>query len=193
MKQLLYVTALFLAILTSCQQRSGNNAQMTSTTSDSIHKEELEDESNIGKLRQEYISNYDKVNLMDTSIKDSEGRKIHVYTKYYCSFDNAIIIPQKYVWETSNKSFKTHNFLQDITIVIEQDTLFNKTFTKSDFSDFLYPELKKYAVLMFLNFTYDKQNNLFNFDYSISIPITDVGIGCRLTIDKKGQILKSLR
>ena len=97
------------------------------------------------------------------------------------------------MWEDTTKTFTTHNYSQDIKIVIDKDTIFNKTITKADFEEKLYPELKKYAVLMFPNFSYDKEKNLFQFGYSLSIPITDVGAGWRLLIDKKGNLSKTDR
>lgn len=153
--------------------------------------EEQYQEPDTKQLRKEYISNYNNIETIDTSFKDSDGNKIHIQTKYYCLFDNAIVVPKQYVWEDTTKTFTTHNYAQEIKIVIENDTIFNKTITKAYFSDKLFPQLKKYAVLMFPNFSYDKEKMVFDFGYSLSIPITDVGASWRLLIDKKGNVTKS--
>jgi hypothetical protein len=194
--KLINLTFIIIVFLASCGQR----AEKTTTINTSIDGSttiqdpvEENEEPDTKQWRKEYISNYSFIEKMDTSFTDLEGKLIHVQTKYYCLFDNEIIIPKQYVWEDTTKTFTTHNYSQDIKIVIDKDTIFNKTITKADFEEKLYPELKKYAVLMFPNFSYDKEKNLFQFGYSLSIPITDVGAGWRLLIDKKGNLSKTDR
>jgi hypothetical protein len=194
--KLINLTFIIIVFLASCGQR----AEKTTTINTSIDGSttiqdpvEENEEPDTKQWRKEYISNYSFIEKMDTSFTDLEGKLIHVQTKYYCLFDNEIIIPKQYVWEDTTKTFTTHNYSQDIKIVIDKDTIFNKTITKADFEEKLYPELKKYAVLMFPNFSYDKEKNLFQFGYSLSIPITDVGAGWRLLIYKKGNLSKTDR
>ena len=194
--KLINLTFIIIVFLASCGQR----AEKTTTINTSIDGSttiqdpvEENEEPDTKQWRKEYISNYSFIEKMDTSFTDLEGKLIHVQTKYYCLFDNEIIIPKQYVWEDTTKTFTTHNYSQDIKIVIDKDTIFNKTITKADFEEKLYPELKKYAVLMFPNFSCDKEKNLFQFGYSLSIPITDVGAGWRLLIDKKGNLSKTDR
>jgi hypothetical protein len=155
-----------------------------------VEEEEYE-EPDTKELRKEYISNYAKIEIMDTSFIDLVGKEIQVQTKYYCLFDSAIFIPKEYVWEDTTRPFITHNYSHEIKIVINKKTIYNKTITKADFDDSLYPALKKYAVLMLPNFSFDQKRTQFNFGYSLSIPITDVGDGRRLIIDEKGQISKT--
>jgi hypothetical protein len=194
--KLINLTLIIIVFLTSCGQRVEKSTSLNSSVDSSTTKqdeEEASEELDTEELRKEYVSNYNEIEKIDTSFTDSEGKQIHVQTKYYCLFDNAIIVPKQYVWEDTTKTFTTHNYSQDIKIVIDKDTIFNKTITKADFADKLYPELKKYAVLMFPNFSYDKEKDLFDFGYSLTIPITDVGAGWRLLIDKKGNIAKKDR
>jgi hypothetical protein len=194
--KLLNLTFLIIVLLTSCGQRVENNTSLNTSIDSSTTTQDIEEENeepDTKELRKEYVTNYNKIEIIDTSFTDSEGQQIHVQTKYYCLFDNAIIVPKQYVWEDTTKAFITHNYSQDIKIVIGKDTIFNKTITRADFADKLYPELKKYAVLMFPNFSYDKDKNIFDFGYSITIPITDVGAGWRLLIDKNGNISKTDR
>jgi hypothetical protein len=180
--------------ITSCEQRAVknplNNTSIDSFTNRQVEEKEYE-EPDTKELRREYISNYAKIETMDTSFIDSVGKEIQVQTKYYCLFDSAIFIPKEYVWEDTTKPFITHNYSHDIKIVINKKIIFNKTITKPDFDDNLYPELKKYAVLMLPNFSYDRKRTQFNFAYSLSIPITDVGVGRQLIIDEKGHISKT--
>ena len=194
--KLINLKLIIIVFLTSCGQTSEKNESLN-TSIDSLrtlqYVEEDNEEPDTKELRKEYISNYNKIEKIDTSFTDSEGKQIRVQTKYYCLFDSAIIVPKQYVWEDTTKNFTTHNFSQDIKIIIDNDTIFNKTITKADFADKLYPDLKKYAVLMFPNFSYVKEKEIFDFGYSLSIPITDVGKGLGLRINKYGNISKTER
>lgn len=190
------LTSIIISFLTSCGQRTEKNATLNTST-DSLTSSQYVDEENeepdTKELRKEYVSNYNKIEIIDTSFTDSDGKQIRVQTKYYCVFDNAVIVPKQYVWEDTTKTFTTHNYSHDIKIIIDNDTIFNKTITKTDFVNELYPELKKYAVLMSPNLGYDKEQGKFDFGYSLTIPITDVGVGWRLHIDKQGNITKTDR
>ena len=183
-----------ILFITSCEQRAvknpSNNISIDSLKNKQVEEEEYE-EPDTKELRKEYISNYAKIEIMDTSFIDLVGKEIQVQTKYYCLFDSIIFITKEYVWDDTTKPFITHNYSHDIKIVINKKIIFNKTITKADFDENLYPELKKYAVLMLPNFSYDQKTTQFNFGYSLSIPITDVGVGRRLIIDEKGQISKT--
>ena len=194
--KIINLTFIIIVFLASCGQRVEKNTSLNSSIDSLTNKqvgEEENEELDTKELRKEYVSNYNEIEEMDTSFTDSEGKQIHIQTKYYCLFDNAIIVPKQYVEEDTTKTFTTHNYSQDIKIVIDKDTIFNKTITKADFADNLNPELRYYAVLMFPNFSYDKEKNLFDFGYSLTIPITDVGAGWRLIIDEKGNISKTNR
>jgi hypothetical protein len=192
--KLINLNLIIIVFSTSCGQRvdkyvSSNTLADSSKINQDLKKENEDPDTR--ELRKEYISNYSKVEKLDTSFTDNWGNQIHVQTRYYCLFDNAIVVPKQYVWEDTTKTFTTHNYSQDIVIVIDKDTIFNKTITKADFADNLYPELKKYAVLMFPNFSYDNEKSAFDFGYSLTIPITDVGEGWRLIIDKTGNFSKT--
>lgn len=192
--KLINLIFIIIVFLTSCGQTVDQNTSLNTPNESSEISEDSEEqnqEPETKQLRKEYISNYKNIETIDTSFTNSEGNQIHVQTKYYCLFDNAIVVPKRYVWEDTTITFTTHNYSQEIKIVIDNDTIFNKTITKADFSDNLSPELKKYAVLMFPNFSYNKEKKVFEFGYSLSIPITDVGAGWRLLIDKKGNVTES--
>lgn len=139
------------------------------------------------ELRDVYILSYNRIDILDTTFKDFDGKIIKVVTRYYCLFDSSLFVPKQYFWEDSTKNFLTHNFAHDIKIIIDKDTIFNKTIYKSYFKDMLNSELQSYAVILYPEFHYDKKEYLFNISYSISIPITDIGVGFNLLIDKKGK------
>ena len=168
--KLINLTFIIFVFLDSCGQRVEQNKLSNisaNSTEISNNSEEEYLEPDTKELRKKYISNYSKIEIIDTTFTDDEGERIHVQTKYYCLYDNAIVVPKQYVWEDTTKSFTTHNYSHDILILIDKDTIFNKTITKADFADKLFPELTKYAVLMLPNFKYDKQKKVFAFGYSL--------------------------
>ena len=188
MNRLNLVILTFL-LFVACRQNNEKKKTSDLITRDSIEIQQDEEiEPDTKELRKEYISEYNNVESLDTTIIENDGKIIHIHTKYYCLFDNAITVPGHYVWEDTTKTFKTHNFAQDIKISIDKDTIFKKTITKKYFESKLTPELKSYAVLMFPNFSFNKEKGIFDFGYSLTIPITDVGSGMRLIIDRKGKM-----
>jgi hypothetical protein len=76
------------------------------------------------------------------------------------------------------------NYANDITITINEDTIFKKTILKEDFKKILDKSLRNYAVIMSPSFEYNKNN--IKISYSISIPITDLGIGANFIIERNG-------
>lgn len=191
--KLINLPFVFILFIISCGQGVDKNTAINTSIDSSKNnssEEEVHEEPDTKKWRKEYVSNYAKVEIMDTSFTDSVGKKIQVQTKYYCLFDSAIFIPKEYVWEDTTRPFITHNYSHDIKIVIDNKVIFNKTIAKADFVDNLYPDLKNYAILWHPSFKFDKEKYLFVFGYSLTIPITDVGVGKHLIIDEKGNISK---
>jgi hypothetical protein len=206
--KIINLTFINILFLISCGHRVEKNSSLNSVADSStdiqrkaeeenyepdIEAKEENYDPNFKKLRKEYVANYHKIRNIDTSFTDIDGKQIHIQTKYYCLFDNAVIIPKQYVLEDTTQAFITHNYSQHIKIVVDRDTIFNRTITKTDFADKLSPELKQFAVLMFPTFRYDKEKNIFDFGYSLTIPITDLGSGWRLQIDKKGNMVRTDR
>lgn len=135
----------------------------------------------------ETLNSYNKIEKTDKLIMDgTDSLKIHL--KYYCLHDSTLIVPAKYDWrETPKKDFRTHNFAAKIVVLRNQDTVFNHVVLKSWFNKVIYEDLKQYATIVGASFyNYDKVNKHLEFTFSISIPMTDVGIGASLLIDKHG-------
>ena len=98
--------------------------------------------------------------------------------------DSGLIIPAKYSFDT-HKDFVTHNFKSELILLLDKDTLFKKQITKGTFDKLLYSDLRDYATLLYPDF-YIKNDSI-EIHYSISIPVTDVGIGVTIKFDKKGN------
>ena len=135
------------------------------------------------------IASYNKIQNTDTLIVDGKD-SLTMHCKFYCLHDSALVVPKHYLWGgDTSKDFTTHNFAAKITLIKNDDTLLNKTFLKRDFAQVLDSYLQKYATFVdfgFMGFN-TRLKNKFLFGTSISIPLTDVGVGVNLAIDKSGK------
>ncbi|MGZ3999430.1 MAG: DUF4738 domain-containing protein [Mucilaginibacter sp.] len=139
-------------------------------------------------VKSELLSQYDKVEHIDTTLFVGND-SLHVHEKYYCLKDNAVVVPKKYLWGgDKTKDFVTHSFVSAIVIVKNKDTILNKVFRKSDFDPVINTEERKYAIIFSASFLgYRKRYDSIIFGYSISIPLTDVGVPAYIAINKKGE------
>ena len=133
--------------------------------------------------REDLIASYEKPVFIDTFFVDN-GKRLEVLFHYWCTMDSGIIVPAKYNFDI-NRDFVTHNFTSDLVVLFDKDTLFEKPITKSTFDTLLESSLKKYATLLYPGFTI--KNDSIEIHYSISIPVTDVGIGVNIKFDKNGK------
>jgi hypothetical protein len=196
---------LSIALLTSCNGTSPNKINkdslsqkiadsikrkkaIDSTMATSARPDNEQDGLSFDAVKSDLLSSYNKIDHIDTVViigKDS----LKIHEKYYCLHDSALIIPKKYLWGgDKSKDFVTHNFVSNIMVIKNRDTIINKTFKKSDFNGVINPEEKQYAILFAPGFTgYKKQYDGVIFGYSISIPLTDVGVPAFILINKNGN------
>ena len=134
------------------------------------------------------LSSYNKIKHIDTLVTMGND-SLHIHEKYFCLHDSSLVIPKKYLWGgDTSKDFVTHNFASSILIIRNHDTIINKTFRVSDFNNAINPEQKHYAILFDPRFLgYEKQYDGIIFGYSISIPLTDVGVPAYIAVDKNGK------
>src|SRR5436190_16499711 len=102
---------LLLSALFSCGQ---NTAQVKSTVPDDTTQQADDGDIDLKKMREEYVRSYNKPVVFESEHKGKKGEKIKVIGKYYCLFDNSIIVPGKYNLDDTTKSFRTHNFAEDV-------------------------------------------------------------------------------
>jgi len=187
------VILFFLSSMTllSCWQTAVKKSPETKDTSFSSDEEITPD---INQLRKEYILSYNKPVEFENESKGKSGEKIRIIGKYYCLFDSTVIVPPKYNYDDKTKSFITHNFAEDILITSNGDTVIKQTITKDDFYSKLPAYLQAYAVIFEPKFEgYDNSNDEFNFSFSISIPLTDIGQEMDLHIKRNGQITTNVK
>jgi len=196
----LFLGSICLILLASCNGRSHKESK-TNLIADSIHRQKLIDsqralgsrpdseevEPSFEEVKNDLVSRYDTVERIDTTIVVGDD-SLHVHEKYYCLKDNAVVVPKKYLWGgDKTKDFITHNFVSDIMVIKNKDTVINKIFTVKDFNSVIFPEERQYAILFNRSFHgYDKLQNGLVFGYSITIPLTDAGRPAYIAISKNG-------
>jgi len=90
---------------------------------------------------------------------------------------------------TPQKVLRHTTLLKIFVIISNGDTILKKTITKKDFLDKLPQYLKNYAVIFEPKFEgYDNDKDVFDFSFSVSIPLTDVGQLMNLSINRNGHI-----
>jgi len=114
---------------------------------------------------------------------------IHLYCKYYCLHDSALIIPKKYSWsEKDHSDFVAHNPVTRIVLINNRDTVYNKIVAREEFNNVLYEALRNYVILLRPDYIgFDKNTGEVAISYSISIPITDLGVPATIAINEKGN------
>lgn len=143
----------------------------------------------IQEERIKFVRSYDKIIKMDTLFIDGADT-LSFSLKYYCQNNLELVVPKNYVFEGEKpKAFVTHPFACDIKILQQGKTIIEKTIDRSTFDAILWDQLKKYAILMEPSPPkYDQQTGDITMDCSISIPVTDVGMGAQLKINKNGTL-----
>jgi hypothetical protein len=185
MRKLLFCLVITL-VLTSCGRTKQNKNQDSNSDTSTVMDEVTPD---LRKLRQEYILSYNKPMEFESFHRGKGDENLKVYGKYYCLFDSAIVVPGKYNLDDTTKNFRTHNFAEDVIIISNSDTILKKTITKKDFADKLSQYLKDYAVIFEPKFEgYDSNTDMFDFDFSVSIPLTDIGQPMILSLKRNGQV-----
>jgi len=208
------IALIIIMFLGSCGEKQTRNTasnKPVAATRDSVNKKKAVDQQNaktnlkadtgdkaddenptqsFKEALAETVASYNEVENLDDAVVDGSDT-LHMHLKYYCLHDSSLTVPEEYmaVWgEKDPKGFITNNFASKIVIVKNKDTVFNKIITKKVFNGILEEPLKKYAILYTCNYEgYDKATGEFIFDYSITIPMTDLGVPASIKVDKKGH------
>ncbi|PVD51932.1 hypothetical protein DC498_12880 [Terrimonas sp.] len=186
MKTLPIISVFIYSTLLGCSTGQPNSDNKTDSTKH-IEKIDTTDfvQQSIDELRNEFLSQYSKPILIDTSFIDSDI-KYQVLFRHESSNDSGIVVPARYDFDT-HKDFVTYNLISELTLLSDNDTLFHTTITKSLFDRLLSTELRQHATLLYPNFYI--ANDTIKLHYSISIPTTDVGIGATIKFAKNGSYI----
>lgn len=113
---------------------------------------------------------------------------IRLLIRNYALRDTFIVVPEKYTAMYGLKSYKAPEFSSDLQLVKNGVTLLDTSYTKNLFFNQLELELElvDYGALMYPTVAFEKSRA--KVDYSISIPLTDVGVGVSLFINFDGKL-----
>jgi hypothetical protein len=168
------VIILCLTII-ACSSPQSKPVSQTDTIS-----EEHDSETN---FRKDFSLLYSNPISIDTSF-DRKGKKYRALFRHFSTMDNALTIPAKYNFDTDT-DFVTHSFESELILLSERDTLFKQQITKLTFDKLLDSTLRKYSTLLYPDFYIETDS--IKIHYSISIPVTDIGIGATISFDQKGK------
>ncbi|WDF76856.1 hypothetical protein PQ469_23515 [Mucilaginibacter sp. KACC 22773] len=131
------------------------------------------------------LKRHHEITKVDTLFVLKQGDTLKVKLRHYCTYDGKINLPPRYLRMYGLKKFKAHNFITALQVKRNSKLIFKGFIKKDDFLSLLGDSLKKYGVLLFPNVEFDPDG--LNIQYSISVPLTDVGRGFTLTISKLGE------
>jgi Domain of unknown function (DUF4738) len=135
-------------------------------------------------------ASYGKIEKIDKLVIEGKDT-LQIHETYYCLHDSSLRIPGRYLgpWgKDTTKDFIANTFATRIVLVVDNDTILNRMFKKADFDKYLFKQLRRYAIISEPNYIgYDKAKGEFALGYSLSIPLTDVGVPAYITIDKRGK------
>jgi hypothetical protein len=144
----------------------------------------------LASIYDEYIGRYKRPCIIDSVFAfGTDTFKMHF--KHYCLMDSAITVPKQYVNIYKLDSFVTHNFVTEVKLDKNSKTIFQATVYKKNFEKFLYPQLKEYGILFCPEINLSRDT--IELDYSISIPLTDIGVGVEMIINRDGSVVYKAR
>jgi hypothetical protein len=134
------------------------------------------------------LQNYRVITTIDTVLRIDSGA-LTVHLRHYCAYDNGIILPEKYAKLFGLKTFATQNFVTDVLISKNAEPVYTGRITKADFLPLLDDELKKYGSLLFIDrrLFVSRSGKGVVINYSLSIPLTDVGRTATIAIEPNGS------
>lgn len=186
MKLICYLFAISL-IVTGCTDAP---SATTNSGADSIKKEAAQDkevyneEQEIKNMIREMNNICEIAFTKDTSFIIGNDT-FDVALNHSCTGDS-FLLPAKYIETYKMDRFVAHNLKTDIVIEKNGVSIMERRIEKKDFKSVSDEVLNQYAVLLYpiLKQTGDS----ICIDYSLSIPLTDVGIGVRASILKDGSM-----
>jgi hypothetical protein len=133
-------------------------------------------------------TSYNKIEKIDKQVIDGKDT-LQLHETYYCLHDSSLVIPKHYLWGgDKTKNFTANTFATKVIVINNRDTVLNKVFKRIDFDSALWDRLRRYAIIFSADYVgYNKAKHEFALGYSITIPLTDVGVSAAITVNKKGN------
>lgn len=144
------------------------------------------DTDELNDILTEYVSRYRSDFSFDSTFKSGKDT-FEIRFRHYCLMDSAIVVPGRYVEMYHLDSFLTHNFESSLILVKNQDTIVREKFGKARFKSLLESPIREYGVLQPRPYIYLLKDAV-EINYSISIPLTDLGKGVTGIVGFDGRI-----
>jgi len=167
-----------------------NNASSTATGNgpDSTQRETAKDKDIYHEEQEIKNMIREMVNICEIAVtKDTVfivgNDTLSVAFSHSCNGDS-FLLPAKYIEPFKIDRFIAHSLKTNIVIEKNGVTILDKTIEKKDFGSFVDGDLKRYAVLLYP--VLKQTGDSIYIDYSLSVPLTDVGIGVKVGIGKDG-------
>jgi hypothetical protein len=140
---------------------------------------------NLDTVFHQYFRGYKDTIRMDTSF-DCKGKKVRIHFLHYCTNDSSLHLPARYVEDYGFKEFTTHSFQSILKASSDDSLLLDTVITKEMFKEEMHPEEKSYGALLHPVISFSSGS--LTIAYSISIPLTDVGISAALEYSYDGKL-----
>ena len=159
-----------------------------------IHTKELDSElqqekdegvPSLTQILNDLRDSYKDTTRIDTTFLLNGIDTVTVKVRHFCTYDHKIDVPARYLKMYNLSSFQTHDFISFLDFKINSNEVFKGFIKKEDFRNFLDEELRKYGVLLYPNLEVSKIG--IALQYSISVPLSDVGKGFTIRIDTLGK------
>lgn len=141
----------------------------------------------LDSIKNQIIAGYKDTIKVDTTFISNMGDTVVFKLRHYCTFDNKVSTPPKYLDIYKLSRFQTHNFVSNIEYKINSKTIFKGLITKADFKNLISYELKKYGVLQCSPVDINVYSGSFSIEYGIVIPLANLGGGIIHDIDSTGK------
>jgi hypothetical protein len=177
-----------------CSNRSGRNKTLDIKDTASKgnvktfpHHDEGDDgpSPSLANILNDVLKSYKYTVKVDTSFLVNKRDTITIKLRHYCTYDNKINLPARYLKMYGLSTFRTHNFISALLVKRNSRVIFNGSIKKEDFDKLLDNEFKKYATLSAPNIKL--VDGGLSIQYSITVPLTDVGKSVTMKIDTLGN------
>lgn len=151
--------------------QDANNTSLTQTVKDTIPASD--EEPSYDDVLLELVNSYSKSTMIDTFYVVGNDT-FSIKLKYYCTRDNAIIVPIKYAWGDKKEALKTHNFNIDIEVSKNRVKAYVATLDRSFCDKYIeLKDLKSFGTIYYPKIKLKKEKIIVSFNYSI--PLSDIG------------------
>ena len=174
---------IIIIILVSCSGQENETGQHQAPGLDTSIGKEFPTDPDQAQVRKEFIESYSKPIIIDTPWVSS-GQKFTLHFKHTCVNNSRLLIPAEYNFDI-NKDFTTHAFESYLMLKSGGDTVFRTVITKEMFAVFLDSIQLKFATLLYPRL--ELRTDSIKIDYSVTIPVTDVGTRVQIMFDKNGH------